>query len=259
MNDPCPNFEGNSDFYGLGIRIGVYLQWFSSWISNSVNPDAAATNHDTNTIFLCAILIATAVAFADGSLQLAEKYVLLLLSSGFFCTVLSVLGLRLHLLQPSALGPFRHAFWKAVNRALEFLDASEADDESVVELLYAITELWWFQRWPRKMPRRQTSSKTELARINFRSASDIRHYALSWAGVVVRSLVGCFLAILCLLTWWSSSKATADRTDPCVTTVYFFGPQDLSGSLFVFFRVATILLTIPVGFQFCSSCPYSFV
>jgi hypothetical protein len=242
MNESCPNFEGNSDFYGLGIRIGVYLQWFSSWISNSVNPDAAATNHDTNTIFLCAILIATAVAFADGSLQLAEKYVLLLLSSGFFCTVLSVLGLRLHLLQPSALRAFRHAFWKAVDWAPEFWSALEP----VVDLLHAITELWWYRQMrASQMPRRQTSSKKEG--INLRSASDIRHYALSWAGVVVRSLVGCFLAILCSLTWWSSSKATADRTDPCVTTVYFFGPQDLSGSLFVFFRVATILLTIPVG------------
>ena len=99
MASTCPNFEGNSDFYGLGIRIGIYLQWFSSWISNSVSPDAAAGHHDTNTVFLCALIIATAVAFADGSLQLAEKYILLLLSSGFFCTVLSIRGMRLRFLR----------------------------------------------------------------------------------------------------------------------------------------------------------------
>lgn len=27
-------FEGNSDFYGLGIRLGVYLQWMASLIAN---------------------------------------------------------------------------------------------------------------------------------------------------------------------------------------------------------------------------------
>lgn len=74
----CAGIEGNFDFYGLGIRIGIYLQWFSSWISNTFNPTAAAANHDANTIFLLAVLIATAIAFGQGSLQPAEKYILLL-------------------------------------------------------------------------------------------------------------------------------------------------------------------------------------
>lgn len=224
----CPNIEGNSDFYGLGIRVGIYLQWFSSWISNSVNPSAAATNHDTNTVFLCALLIATAVAFADGSLQLVEKYLLLLLSSGFFCTVLSFLGLRLHFLQPSALRAFHRALRKTLRRVLPLMfKLPETNDET--------DESW---------------SNIGLLRISFRSASKIRHHALSWAGVILRSSVGCFLAILCLLTSWSTPKATADRAEPCVTTVFFFGPRDLSGSLYMFFRASTILLTIPVGCLF---------
>lgn len=218
MNESCQNFEGNSDFYGLGIRIGVYLQWFSSWISNSVNPDAAATNHDTNTIFLCALLIATAVAFADGSLQLVEKYVLLLLSSGFFCTVLSFLGLRLRLLQPSSLRPFRQASQKALRKALEWYITS------ILEL------------------------RVRISPMVFSHDSKFRHWALSWSGVIVRSAIGCFLAVLSLLTWWANPATTAERADPCVTTVYFFGSRDLSGNLFTFFRVATIILTIPVGY-----------
>ena len=219
----CPSIEGNSDFYGLGIRIGVYLQWLSSWISNSVNPDAAATNHDTNTVFLCALLIATAVAFSDGSLQLSEKYILLLLSSGFFCTVLSFLGLRLRFLQPSSLRPFRQAVVKTYAEEI----AKQAVD----------------MRW-------------KLPNIGFRPDSNFRHPALSWAGVVVRSSIGLLLAVLSLLTWWTSPKTTANRTNPCITVVYFFGPRDLSRSLFEFFRVATILLTIPLGYLFLYSAVF---
>jgi hypothetical protein len=40
--ESCPGIEGNSDLYGMGIRIGVYLQWFSAWISNTINPSGAA-------------------------------------------------------------------------------------------------------------------------------------------------------------------------------------------------------------------------
>jgi len=234
-NDTCPSFEGNSDFYGLGIRVGIYLQWFSSWISNTANPSAAATNHDTNTVFLCAILIATAVAFADGSLQLVEKYLLLLLSSGFFCTVLSFLGLRLHFLQPSALRAFRHASRDAFRQVLDFVTAPLTEPHHHNSM------------WCGLLLYRQFRSKRKVFHISFRSISEIRHHALSWAGVVVRSAVGCFLATLCLITWSTSPRAAPDGKDSCGTIVYFFGTRDLSGSMFAFFRVATIILLIPVG------------
>lgn len=110
-----PGFEGNSDFYGLGIRIGVYLQWFSAWISNTVNPAGAAANHDANTIFLTAITVATSVALSGGALQPAEAYLMLLLSNGFLFTVLSFLGLRLYLLQPSTAAVLRRNLSTAWN------------------------------------------------------------------------------------------------------------------------------------------------
>ena len=81
----CPGFGGNSDFFGLGIRVGVYLQWFSTWVSNRVNPTGAAANHDANTIFLTAITVAASIALAGGMLQPAEAYLMLLLFA--FCSL----------------------------------------------------------------------------------------------------------------------------------------------------------------------------
>lgn len=105
----CPGFDGNSDFYGLGIRIGIYLQWSSAWISNSINPSGAAANHDANTAFLIALLVAFAVALGNGSLRLVEAYVMILLSGGFFFTAVSFLGLRLYFLQPWTTRIFRES------------------------------------------------------------------------------------------------------------------------------------------------------
>jgi hypothetical protein len=49
---------GNADFYGLGIRLGVYLQLFSTLIANHFMPEAAQETWDPNTFFIVAIFIA---------------------------------------------------------------------------------------------------------------------------------------------------------------------------------------------------------
>lgn len=56
------SFDGNSDEYGLGIRLGVYLQWIASHIANQnvYAKEVIGVFLDTNTIFLMALLIATA-------------------------------------------------------------------------------------------------------------------------------------------------------------------------------------------------------
>ena len=56
-------FPGNSDTYGLGIRLGVYLQWVSALISKQFlvasNAEVLRELIDVNTIFSLAIFIAT--------------------------------------------------------------------------------------------------------------------------------------------------------------------------------------------------------
>lgn len=87
-------FVGNSDFYGLGIRIGIYLQWITAFMANHLLPDAIEGNLETNTIFLLALFIATAVTTTNNTVQSSELIVLLHLSFGFLFSVLSIWGHR---------------------------------------------------------------------------------------------------------------------------------------------------------------------
>ena len=49
---------GNSDLYGLGIRVGVYLQWFTSYIAVYFCLEDSKDLHDTYIIFSAALEIA---------------------------------------------------------------------------------------------------------------------------------------------------------------------------------------------------------
>jgi hypothetical protein len=54
-------FEGNSDFYGIGVRLGFYFTWFSGLLSFVINPEDADSQADAQTIFLFANLIALVI------------------------------------------------------------------------------------------------------------------------------------------------------------------------------------------------------
>ncbi|KAJ5157230.1 uncharacterized protein N7482_008330 [Penicillium canariense] len=89
----CTSFDGNSDLYGLGIRIGVYLQWISTWISLLLDPESAQTTYDINSVFVFAILVATIIAAQQGAV-LIEIYLMLQFMLGSFVTTLSTLGIQ---------------------------------------------------------------------------------------------------------------------------------------------------------------------
>ncbi|KAJ5887540.1 hypothetical protein N7495_007581 [Penicillium taxi] len=100
--DICTPFEGNSDLYGLGIRVGVYLQWVSAWTSLLLDPESAQATYDANSTFVFAILVATIIAAQQGSSAI-EMYIMLQFMLGFFITTLSTLGVRLWLMSPDRL------------------------------------------------------------------------------------------------------------------------------------------------------------
>jgi hypothetical protein len=87
--------NGNSDLYGLGIRLGVYLQWLTSLIANHHSHEAIRENLETNTLFLLAIFVAAIVATAQDALESAEILIFLHLCYGSIFSPLSIWGYRI--------------------------------------------------------------------------------------------------------------------------------------------------------------------
>jgi hypothetical protein len=46
------------DYYGLGVRLGIYFQWGSAYVANTMLPSEIAGALDANSIFLFSLLIA---------------------------------------------------------------------------------------------------------------------------------------------------------------------------------------------------------
>lgn len=75
---PSCTINGNSDLYGLGIRLGIYLQLFASYIANQFksNNDVSALL-DTNSTLMAALLIAVLVISATREVYVEEVFVVL--------------------------------------------------------------------------------------------------------------------------------------------------------------------------------------
>ncbi|KAJ8058757.1 hypothetical protein OCU04_011746 [Sclerotinia nivalis] len=87
MSQSCTTI-GNSDIYGLGIRIGFYLQWYASLLasapkgsSGKVASDEAQGLGFSNILFSVATFLA--LITQTSTLQLAEIYIILLLVVGY--------------------------------------------------------------------------------------------------------------------------------------------------------------------------------
>ena len=58
-------FQGNSDIYGIGIRIGYYTQAIAVWFSNFFHFREAKVLRAVNTLFLLALMVAGLIYFAN--------------------------------------------------------------------------------------------------------------------------------------------------------------------------------------------------
>jgi hypothetical protein len=81
-------FAGNSDMYGLGIRLGYYLQWFGMIVAGWIAPGEVEGLRMTNSLFVAATFLALLVQVGknlspqDGGLETVEIYIILLLTFG---------------------------------------------------------------------------------------------------------------------------------------------------------------------------------
>lgn len=86
--------EISGDYYGFGVRLGVYFAWLGSYFANTLLPGEISGSLDTNTIFLLALLISLFNGTHKHSLYQIDGLVVLHLSSGFLFSCLSVWGYR---------------------------------------------------------------------------------------------------------------------------------------------------------------------
>ena len=87
------SLEGNSDLYGLGIRLGVYLQLITTLLSNHFLPKELSGAWDANFVFLAALLIAGVKGAAQAhGLCAAEAFVILQMMLAFLLSVFTSYG-----------------------------------------------------------------------------------------------------------------------------------------------------------------------
>jgi hypothetical protein len=85
MAQQC-GFSGNSDLYGLGIRVGVYLQWLASQIAVYFHLEGSNDLSDAYFIFSIAIMIALFVlTFQDAAYTLEIVIMAYMFFGGLFC------------------------------------------------------------------------------------------------------------------------------------------------------------------------------
>jgi hypothetical protein len=82
------------DYYGLGVRLGIYFQWISAYIAFTMLPAEIAGSLDTNSIWLFALLVAFIRCSITDMLEQIDGLILLHLSQGTIVSVLSLWGYR---------------------------------------------------------------------------------------------------------------------------------------------------------------------
>lgn len=96
------------DYYGLGVRLGIYFAWIQAYIANHFLPSEIASAVDTNTIFLLALLIALIKCSSINMLEQIDGLILMHLSGGTIFGILSLWGYRTRHYFDEGPGAIRH-------------------------------------------------------------------------------------------------------------------------------------------------------
>ncbi|KAF2708699.1 hypothetical protein K504DRAFT_364987, partial [Pleomassaria siparia CBS 279.74] len=91
------SIQGSADMYGLGIRLGYYLQWFGAILAAWIAPSEVKNLRFSIDMFASASFLALIILTArpDDSLQPAETYIILLLMFGAYLAMAPIYLWRL--------------------------------------------------------------------------------------------------------------------------------------------------------------------
>ncbi|KAJ5817351.1 hypothetical protein N7447_009584 [Penicillium robsamsonii] len=230
--DTCAPFEGNADLYGLGIRLGVYLQWISAWISLLLDPHSAQSIYDTNSVSVFAIMVATIIAAQFGTAAV-EIHIMLQFMLGSFITVLSTLGVRLWLMSPDRLAKLETTT-TAVLKSVWALEKAR--------LGRLLREPWRdLAQWG------MITFLLPMAFLNILSA--LKPPGLSWSGVTWRTGTAAVVAAYNLAFWFDNSGSGAQQPprEGCGPPyIFLLSKQQLTGPVITLCRFAAVIIATAV-------------
>jgi len=137
------NIEGNSDMYGLGIRVGFYLQWFSSPIAAWLSQDEVTGLRTANAFFVAATFLGLVIETAQDGLDIAEIYIILMLTFGAQLFLLPLMLWRILTRYDPNWDPTRFAKSPPPSKTFWLLN-------SLIQIGELIYQLWF---WIYKVPR----------------------------------------------------------------------------------------------------------
>lgn len=89
--------EGNSDMYGLGIRLGFYFQWYGAILARWLAPSEVKGLAFSFNVFVAATFLALVISTLTDidSLEPVETYIVLLLMFGAYLALVPIYVWRL--------------------------------------------------------------------------------------------------------------------------------------------------------------------
>ncbi|KAL5322090.1 hypothetical protein ACEPPN_010059 [Leptodophora sp. 'Broadleaf-Isolate-01'] len=121
-----------ADYYGLGVRLGIYFTWLQTYIANALLSSEISGAADTNTIFLLVLLIAMIKCSSSHMLEQIDGLILMHLSGGFVFGTFSIWGYRT-----------RH-YVENGPKAIRFFGGFGTHSRLIVSLAVSIYGLWYW-------------------------------------------------------------------------------------------------------------------
>jgi hypothetical protein len=136
---------GNADMYGLGIRIGFYLQWFGTILANWLAADEVPGLRLATAFFIGATFLALLIQTSQNNIRPIDAYITLLLTYGSYYYYVPMYLWRLVVRCNPILDPSR---WPRVR-------SSKLYQVLRLTLLIAVTcfQMWFWTTGINSMPR----------------------------------------------------------------------------------------------------------
>lgn len=135
------NFDGNADMYGLGIRLGYYLQWYGGILASLLAPKEVSGARFALALFISATFLALIIQTAQRNLYIVEVYIILLLTFGAYISLVPLFLWRLVTGCNPLLDPSRFPIVKA--------GSTYSDLHALLLLAVAGFQMWF---WITKIP-----------------------------------------------------------------------------------------------------------